>query len=240
MDCRIKALEARALRRPWAAALTLLFCVPAYAEKPPPCGKPDKAGRAPRMAEVLACQKLMREAFPERFRKRTGHDPSLEQKERFEDLQRAQVRAYMEAYPNEATIEGEREGEREGGREVERRAEAVRGPQGILEHIAAAVGLAKEALVSAFGGEAKAPEAKPAAAAEAEARQVLGGLRDGTHMAEVDLEKIAARARKDPKGTLKRAVVERNKQFEENVPDEVKRFYRKPGAAPEQAPDTEE
>lgn len=236
MGCHFKTLKARVIRRFWAAALTLFFSVPTYAEKPPPCGKPDKAGRVPRMTEVLACQKLMRGAFPQRHLKRTGHDPSPEERERFEDLQRAQMRAYMEAYPDEATIEGEVERPAE----AERRAETVSEPQGVLERIAEAVGLAKEALASALGGKAKAPETKAATPAEAEARQVLGGLQDGKRMGEVDLEKIAAQARKDPKGTLKRAVIEHNKQFEENVPDEVKRFYRKPGTAAELPPETEE
>lgn len=201
------------------------------------CGRPDKKGRVPRMPEVLACQQGARQAFAEKTRRRTGQEPSPEAADRFDDFQRAEMRTYMETYPKESTIEGEAE--------EERKAESAEGPAGVLDRVGAAVGVAKDKLGSVLGGKGKAAKPKPedakaAADAESEARGLIGGLKDGERMGEVDLEGIAAKVRQDPKGALKRAVHERNKEFEENVPDEAKAFYKKPGAKAARPPADEE
>ncbi|TPW20251.1 MAG: hypothetical protein FD126_1875 [Elusimicrobia bacterium] len=151
----------------------------------------------------------------------------------FDDFQRAQMRAYMEKHPREATIDGERE--------EQRRTEAASGVPGVIDQVRAAVGAAKDKLGSTLGGKPKPagpPKAQAAeeAAAEGEARDVIGGLQDGERLGEIDLDDLAEKARQDPNGTLKRAVRERNKQFEENVPGEAKKFFSKPGAKPSPPP----
>lgn len=196
--------------------LGLLLALPASAATKPACGRPDSAGRVPVMSEVLECQQGARQAFAEARRKKTGRDPSPEEQDRFDDLQRAEMRAYMEAHPKEATIDG--------GRERVREAQPPSQDAGILQKIGAALG----ALKGKTGGAAKAaPEAPPQA--EAEARRTIAGVKDGATLSEVDLGAVAEKARQDPEGTLRRAVQERKKQFDTNVPDEVKGFYKKPG-----------
>lgn len=219
------------------AALALSLSLQAWAADAGGCGRPDKKGRVPRMPAVLACQQGARQAFAEKARKRTGREPSPEAQDRFDDFQRAEMRTYMEEHPAESTIDGEAE--------EERKAEAAQGPAGVLGRVGAAVGLAKDKLGAVLGGTGKAAKPKPedakaAADAETEARGLIGGLKDGERMGEVDLESIAAKVRQDPKGALKRAVRERNKEFEENVPDEAKAFYKKPGAKAAPPPADEE
>lgn len=175
------------------------------------------------MTEVLSCQEAARAAFAEKRRKRTGRPPSPEDQDRFDDFQRAQMRAYMEKHPLEATIDGERE--------EQRRTEAVTGVPGVIDQVKAAVGAAKDKLLPKAGAKVKEPAA-PRADVEREARDVIGSLKDGERMGEIDLEALAEKARSDPQGTLKRAVRDRNKQFEENVPGEAKKFFSKPGAKP--------
>lgn len=210
--------------------MAALLAAAAPAGKKAACGEADEKGRVPRMTEVMACQGAARAAFAEKRRKRTGRPPSPEDQDAFDDFQRAQMRAYMEKHPREATIDGERE--------EQRRTEAVTGAPGVIDQVKAAVGAAKDKLL---GGNPKpSPPPKAArseeAAAESEVRDVIGTLKDGERMGEVDLEALAEKARSDPNGTLKRAVRDRNKQFEENVPGEAKKFFSKPGAKPSPPP----
>lgn len=215
----------------WLAAG--LWAAAAPAGKKAACGEPDEKGKVPRMAEVMSCQEAARAAFAEKRRKRTGRPPSPEDQDAFDDFQRAQMRAYMEKHPREATIDGERE--------AQRRQEAATGAPGVIDQVRAAVGAAKDKLIGGKPKPSPPPKAKPSeeAAADSEARDVIGTLKDGERMGEIDLEALAEKARSDPDATLKRAVRERNKQFDENVPGEAKKFFSKPGdkASPPPAPE---
>lgn len=211
-----------------AAALATALASSAHAGKWA-CTGSDERGRIPRLPEVLACQKSIRERYIEAVRKKKRRDPTFEEIDRFDDFQRAEVRAYSERHPREATVEGERESERA--------AEAGEPDKSFLQRLAESFGLGPEKVVEPVKGKATV-DAPPAV--REEGRKALGLLKDGSRMGEVDLEAAAAKARQDPQGTLKRAVTERNRQFEANVPEEAKRFYKKPGAAPQAAPDGEE
>lgn len=210
---------------------TALLVAASSAPKKAACGEPDDKGRVPRMTEVMSCQEAARAAFAEKRRKRTGKPPSPEDQDAFDDFQRAQMRAYMEKHPREATIDGERE--------AQRQQEAAAGPTGVIDQVRAAVGAAKDKLIGGKPKPASPPKAPRAeeSSAEAEARDVIGTLKDGERMGEIDLEALAEKARSDPNGTLRRAVRDRNRQFEENVPGEAKKFFSKPGAKSAPPPD---
>ncbi|TBR20677.1 hypothetical protein EPO15_12480 [bacterium] len=200
--------------------VAMALALPAAA-KSPSCTAPDKHGRVPRMPDVMACQEKARAAFTEETRKKTRRDPSPEAQDRFDDFQRAEMRAYMRKHPKEATLDDDLA--------AEKKSEEAGGQAGVMERVGAAVGVAKEKLGL---GPKPAPEA-------GEARQALGALRDGQLKVPFDFKAAAAEARQDPAGTLKRAVHRRNQEFEENVPEEAKKFYRKGGAQEEQGPDDE-
>lgn len=208
-----------------AAALAAALTAPAHAGRWG-CTASDARGRVPRLAEVLACQKAARQRYVESRRKKKGRDPSPEEIDRFDDFQRAEVRVYSEQHPLEATVDGERESER--------RAEVEEPDKGFLQRLVEAFGLGHERVVEPAKGRA-AVDAPPEA--QEEGRKALGLLEDGARMGGAEFEAAAARARQDPQGTLKKAVVGRNRQFEENVPEEAKRFYKKPGAASEAPPE---
>lgn len=181
------------------------------------------------MPEVLACQKESRQRYIGSVGKKHRRDPTFEEIDRFDDFQRAEVRSYSEKHPYEATVEGERESERV--------AETDEPDRSFLQRIVEAFGLGPEKVVEPAKGKA-AVDASPAV--QEEGRKALGLLKDGSRMGDVDLEAAAAKARQDPQGTLRRAVAERNREFEQNVPEEAKRFYKKPGAASESSPEPEE
>lgn len=198
-----------------AAALATAFASSAHAGKWG-CTAADERGRIPRLPEVLDCQKESRQRYIESVRKKKRRDPTFEEFDRFDDFQRAEVRRYSEQNPREATVEGERESERV--------AEAEEPDPSFLQRVVEAFGLGPEKVVEPAKG--KAAVDAPAAVQE-EGRKALGLLKDGSRMGEVDLEAAADKARQDPQGTLKRAVAERNREFEQNVPEEAKRFYKK-------------
>ena len=211
------------------AAASLALVLPASAASSWVCTNPDERGIFPKLVRVLECQKAARARYIEKLTKKKRREPSPEEIDRFDDFQRAEVRGYSERHPHEATVDGERD--------AERVAEAGEPEQGFVQRVLEAVGLGAAKVVEKPGGKA-AVEAPPTV--EAEGRKALGLLKDGARMGEVDLEAAAEKARQDPTGTLKKAVTEHNHQFDRNVPDEVKKFYKKPGASAEAAPDSDD